>query len=145
MWPAIWGIQPRIVVIVLVLAAFVGLWIGGYLAALLIPAGTAVFLAAEESGADSGLARLVASPWLTGGLLAAASVCAVLGARLTGEPGSLLSHSLPQLLCFAIVARLIAAFLGEFRAAGRAEAAQAGDAAATRAGADAPQARPSAG
>jgi arabinofuranan 3-O-arabinosyltransferase len=144
-WSAIWGIRAATAVIALVLSAFAGLWIGGYLAALLIPAGTAVFLAAEESGAESGLARLLASPWLAGGLLAAASVCAVLGARLTGEPSSLLSHSLPQLLCFAIVARLIAAFLGDFRAADRTEAAQAGDAEGTRGGVDAPEARPSAG
>ena len=124
-WPAIWRIQAPIVVIVLVLAAFGGLWIGGYLAALLIPAGTAVFLAAEESGGESGVARLLASPWLAAGLLAAASVGAVLGSRLTGGASSLLSQSLPQLLCFAIVARLIAAFLGEFRAPDRTEAGEA--------------------
>jgi arabinofuranan 3-O-arabinosyltransferase len=123
--PAILGLQAPVAVIGLVLAAFVGLWIGGYTTALLIPAGTAVFLAAAESGSGSRFARLLASPWLVAGLLAAASVSAILGSRLTGGPGSLLEHSLPQLLCFAIVARLIAALLGEFRAADRTEAARA--------------------
>jgi hypothetical protein len=34
---------------------------------------------------------------------------------------------LPQLLCFAVVARLVAALLGEFRAADRPDAARAGE------------------
>jgi hypothetical protein len=101
----------------LALAAFAGLWIGGYPGALLIPAGTAVFLAAEGSAARSGFARLLASPWFAAGLLAAASVCVVLGSRLTGEASTLLALSVPQLLCFAVVARLTAALLGEFQPA----------------------------
>ena len=131
-WPAIWGIRAPVAVTGLVLVAFAGLWIGGYPAALLIPAGTALFLAAAESGTGSGFARLLASPWLAAGLLAAASVCVVLGSRLTGGPNALLSHSLPQLLCIAVVARLTAALLGDFRAADRTEAAQAGEAGETR-------------
>jgi hypothetical protein len=116
----------------LVLAAFAGLWIGGYPAALLIPAGTAVFLAAAQSSARSGFARWLASPWLAAGLLAAASVSVVLGSGHGGWAGALLLLSLPQLLCFAVVARLLAALLGEFRAAGRPEAAQARQAQARR-------------
>ena len=116
----------------LALAAFAGLWIGGYTAALLIPAATAAFLAAAESSDRSKFARLLASPWLAAGLLAAASVCVVLGSRLTGGAFTVLSLWLPQLLCFAVVARLAAALLGEFRAADRAEAAQAGAAEAAR-------------
>jgi arabinofuranan 3-O-arabinosyltransferase len=128
-WPVILGIQAPVALTGLVLAALAGLWIGGYPAALLIPAGTAVFLAAAASGSRSGVARLLASPWLMAGLLAAAAVCAIPGSRLAGGTGALLSLSLPQLLCFAIVARLTAAFLGEFRAADRTEAAQSGEAA----------------
>jgi arabinofuranan 3-O-arabinosyltransferase len=144
-WPAIWGIQASVAVAGLVLAAFVGLCIGGYPAAVLIPAGTAVFLTAAESSAGSGFARLLASPWLATGLLAAASVCAVLGSRLAGGAGSLLSHSLPQLLCFAVVARLTAALLGEFRAADRTEAAQAREAAEARRSGGSAEAQRSAG
>jgi hypothetical protein len=87
-----------------------------------------VFLAAEGSAARSGFARLLASPWFAAGLLAAASVCVVLGSRLTGEASTLLALSVPQLLCFAVVARLTAALLGEFQAADRTETAQAGEA-----------------
>jgi arabinofuranan 3-O-arabinosyltransferase len=121
--PAIWGIRTPAAVTGLVLAAFAGLWIGGYPAALLIPAGTAVFLAAAASSARSGFARLLASPWLAAGLLAAASVSVAVGSRLTGWAFTLLSVSLPQLLCFAVVARLAAALLDEFRAADRTQAA----------------------
>ena len=124
-WPAIWGIQTPVAVAGLALAAFAGLWIGGFSAALLIPAGTAVFLAAAQSSTRSEFARWLASPWLAAGLLAAASVCLALGSGLTGGAFTLLSLTLPQLLCFAVVARLIAALLGEFRAADRTEAAQA--------------------
>jgi arabinofuranan 3-O-arabinosyltransferase len=131
-WPSIWGIQAPVAAAGLVLAAFAGLWIGGYPAALVILAGTAVFLAAAEYGARSGFARSLASPWLAAGLLAAASACVVLASGLTGEARSLLALWLPQLLCFAVVARLIAALLGEFRAADAAEAAQAGEAAQAR-------------
>jgi arabinofuranan 3-O-arabinosyltransferase len=131
-WPAIWGIPAPVAVTGLVLAAFAGLWIGGYPAALLLPTGTAVFLAAAQSRAGSRVARLLASPWLAAGLLAAASVGVVLGTPLTGEARSLLLLSLPQLLCFVVVARLIAALLGEFRAADAAEPAPAGAAAEAR-------------
>jgi arabinofuranan 3-O-arabinosyltransferase len=128
-WPAVWGIQAPVAVTGLALSAFAGLWIGGYLAALLIPAGTAVFLAAAQSSTRSEFARRLASPWLAAGLLAAASVCVALGSRLTGGAFTVLALSLPQLLCFAVVARLAAALLGEFRADDRPEAAQAGQAA----------------
>jgi arabinofuranan 3-O-arabinosyltransferase len=124
--PAIWGIRIPVAVTGLVLAGFAGLWIGGYPAALLIAVGTAVFLAAAESAARSGFARLLASPWLAADLLAAASVGAALGWGHRGWAGALLLLSLPQLLCFAVVARLFAALLGEFRAADRPEAARAG-------------------
>jgi len=127
--PAIWGIRTPVAVTGLALAALAGLWIGGYPAALLIPAGTAVFLAAAQFRARSGFARLLASPWLAAGLLAAASVSVAVGPRLTGWALTLLSFSLPQLLCFAVVARLTAALLGEFPAADRTEAARAGEAA----------------
>ncbi len=143
-WPALWGIQAPVAVTGLVLAAFAGLWIGGFPAALLIPAGTAVFLAAAEYSARSGFARWLASPWLAAGLLAIASVGVVLGLGHTGWARTLLSLSLPQLLCFVVVARLAAALLGEFRAADRTDAAQAGQA-QTRWPAGSAQARRSAG
>jgi arabinofuranan 3-O-arabinosyltransferase len=130
--PAIWGIRAPVAVTGLVLAAFAGLWIGGFTAALLIPAGTAAFLAAAESSGRSGFARWLASPWLAAGLLTAASVGVALGWGHTGWAGTLLAVSLPQLLCFAVVARLAAALLGEFRAADRTEAGQAGRASARR-------------
>jgi len=130
--PTIWGIQIPVAVTGLLLAAFAGLWIGGIPAAVLIPAGTAVFLAATAARARSEFARLLASPWLAAGLLAAASVCVALGSPLTGWAFTLLSRSLPQLLCFAVVARLIAALLNEFPAADRTQAAQAGQAAQAR-------------
>jgi len=129
--PSIWGIRRPVAVTGLVLAALAGLWVGGYLAALLIPAGTAVFLAAARSRAGSGFARL-ASPWLAAGLLVAASASLALGSPLSGGPGTLLSLSLPQLLCLAVVARLIAALLGESRAADRTAAAQATEAVQAR-------------
>jgi hypothetical protein len=59
-------------------------------------------------------------------------VCVALGSPLTGWAFTLLSRSLPQLLCFAVVARLIAALLDEFPAADRTQAAQAGQAAPAR-------------
>jgi arabinofuranan 3-O-arabinosyltransferase len=127
-WPAIWGIPAPVAVTGLVLAALAGLWIGGYPGALLIPAGTAVFLAAAASGPRSGFARLLASPWLAAGLLAAASVGVALGSRLTSGAYTLLALTLPQLLCFAVVARLVAALLGEFGAADRPGAAPAREA-----------------
>ena len=129
--PAIWGIRRPVAVTGLVLAALAGLWVGGYLAALLVPAGTAVFLAAGQSRAGSRFARL-ASPWLAAGLLVAASACVAVGSPLSGGPGTLLSRSLPQLLCLAVVARLIAALLGESRAADRTGSAQAKEAAQAR-------------
>jgi hypothetical protein len=117
----------------LALAAFAGLWIGGFSAALLIPAGTAVFLAAAQSSTRSAFARWLASPWLAASLLAAASVCVALGSGLTGGAFTLLALTLPQLLCFAVVARLIAALLGEFRVAdAAAEAAQTPEAEAAQ-------------
>jgi arabinofuranan 3-O-arabinosyltransferase len=131
-WPVILGLQAPVAVTGLVLAAVAGLWIGGYLAALLIPVGTAVFLAAAQSRSGSELARLLVSPWLAAGLLAVASVCVVVGSRLTGAEYTLLARSLPQLLCFPVVARLAAALLDEFRADDRTDTAQAREAAEAR-------------
>jgi len=102
----------------LVLTAFLGLWTGGDAGALLLSAGTAVFVIASAHAANSELSRVLTSRWLVAGLLVAASVFAVLGTYVAGSAGfvNVLSGTFPELLCLAIIARLVAALLLTFAA-----------------------------
>jgi arabinofuranan 3-O-arabinosyltransferase len=123
-WPGHGGRRYAIFAAALLVTVFFGLWIGGYLGALLLPAATAVFLAASASGASSSVGGLLTSRWLVVGLLATASACAVLGTYTTSpEASALLSGSLPHLLSLAIVGRLAAALLTDFVDTGSSAAA----------------------
>ena len=93
--------------------AFYGLWVAGYPGIFLLPAVTAAFLTAPAFAPGSRLCTVLAGRWLVAGLLVAASGFVVLGEHLALGDGlsSLLSDTIPQLLCLAIVGRLAAALL----------------------------------
>ncbi|HXZ65628.1 MAG TPA: alpha-(1-_3)-arabinofuranosyltransferase family protein [Streptosporangiaceae bacterium] len=100
----------------LCLAVPLGLWIGGYPGAGLLPVLTLGFLAAIGYRARSGLARAAADPWLVAALLVVAACGDAAGNELYahGIGGVLLTALagvLPELCCLAAMARLIAALL----------------------------------
>ena len=100
----------------LCLAVLLGLWIGGYPGAGLLPVLTLGFLAAIGYRARSGLARAAADPWLVAALLVVAAGGDAAGNELYahGTGGVILtalSGVIPELCCLAAMARLIAALL----------------------------------
>lgn len=102
----------------LALTAFLGLWIGGSAGALLLPAGTAVFVWAAASSSAPGLGRLLISPWLVAVALVAACVFSVIGNHFATAAGTVavVSGSVPALFCLAIIARVAAGLMLEFGA-----------------------------
>jgi len=97
-----------------VAVSLIGLWLGGYPGALLLPPATAAFIAASAVGARSPVLRFVGSSWLVTGLLAAAALTGAVGTELrnaahSGPAVRALWDTCPQVLCLIIVARLIAA------------------------------------
>jgi arabinofuranan 3-O-arabinosyltransferase len=91
-----------------------GLWIGGYLGAILLPASMVVFVVAIALRKTTRMARVMAHPAVVAVLLLAASASQALGNHLsqtTGAGGAVLSSSstIPELLCLVIVGRMAAA------------------------------------
>ncbi len=99
----------------LIASALGGLWIGGYPGALLLPLTAGLFMTAAAFRRSSWPSRVLWSPWLAAVLLVAAAVAGALGGHLTGAGeynlAVALSGTIPQVLCIAIVGRLIAALL----------------------------------
>lgn len=98
------------------LAVLLGLWIGGYPGAGLLPALSLGFLVAITRRENSRLARAVANPLVIAALLVIAACGDAVGNELWthGIGGALLiavSGVLPELCCLAVVGRLIAALL----------------------------------
>jgi len=98
------------------LAALLGLWTGGYVGSVLLPAMTVGFLMALSRRRLSRLARVVAEPWLIGALLAIAAVGGAVGNELFahgigGAPLVALGGVIPELACLGIVGRVIVAVL----------------------------------
>jgi arabinofuranan 3-O-arabinosyltransferase len=96
------------------LAGLLGLWTGGYVGMILLPAMTLGFLVAVAW--RSRLARVLAEPWLVFGILAVAAVCGAVSNELYahgigGAPLVVLGGVVPELACLAIVGRVIAAVL----------------------------------
>jgi hypothetical protein len=103
---------------VLCLTCFLGLWVGGYLGAALLPVVTLAFTTALTVRARSRFARWLTEPFVTGGLMVVAAASAAAGGELFQHAGSgslirMLSDIVPQLACLVIVGRLAAAVLSE--------------------------------
>jgi hypothetical protein len=97
------------------LAGLVGLWTGGYVGAILLPAMTFGFLAAARRP-HSRLARVVCEPLLIAALLVIAAACGAVGNELFthgigGAPLVAFGGVIPELACLAIAGRVIAAVL----------------------------------
>jgi hypothetical protein len=93
--------------------ALVGLWLGGYPGALILPLTSAAFLAVLALSGKSRLARLASTPWLVLLVLLAASAADAFGVHLrtAGHTGGLvvaLANTTPQVLCLIAIGRLIA-------------------------------------
>jgi arabinofuranan 3-O-arabinosyltransferase len=98
------------------LTVLLGLWIGGYPGAGLLPVLALGFLAAIARRESSGLARVAAAPWVITALLVLAACCAAAGNELWthGVGGAMLtalSGVIPVLCCLAVAGRLVAALL----------------------------------
>ncbi len=111
-------------VVVLAALAGVGLWLGGYPGAVLLPLATSVFLVAASGLLPSGgrLGRLVRveyelpRPWFLAGLVLAAAVSGVAGQLLASReaPGlvvATLQNGIPQTLLIIVIGRLAAALI----------------------------------
>ncbi len=117
------GRWRRLVAVVLLpFASFVllcaaGLWLGGYPAAIGLPAVTGIFaLALARSGRGRAWLEL-SRPWIPFALLVAAAGCVAAGELLTAASASSamagqLESTWPQVICLVIVARLAAALIG---------------------------------
>jgi arabinofuranan 3-O-arabinosyltransferase len=93
-----------------------GLWLGGYLGAVILTTSAGVFIAAGRYRRRHRLWLELCRPWLAAGLLLAAAVSGVAGERLlaTGASGPLvtaLTSTVPQVICLVIVGRLAAALV----------------------------------
>jgi arabinofuranan 3-O-arabinosyltransferase len=91
-----------------------GLWIGGYLGAILLPASMVVFVVAIALRKTMRMARVMAHPAVVAVLLLTASASQALGSHLSqtsANGGAVLSSSstIPELLCLIIVGRMAAA------------------------------------
>jgi arabinofuranan 3-O-arabinosyltransferase len=95
-----------------------GLWVGGYPGAALLPALTIAFLAAMARREESGLARAAADPWVITVLLAVAACCGAVGNQLFthgigGAPLTAVAGLTPELCCLVVVGRLAAALMAD--------------------------------
>jgi arabinofuranan 3-O-arabinosyltransferase len=100
----------------LCLTCLLGLWVGGYVGAVLLPLLTLGFGVALGLRRSSNLAQRLTEPLVTAGLLVAAAVSHAVGVLLTyhADSGNLvkvLSDTIPQLACLVIIGRLAAALL----------------------------------
>jgi arabinofuranan 3-O-arabinosyltransferase len=92
-----------------------GLWIGGYLGAILLPASMVVFVVAIALRKTTRIARVLAHPAVVAVLLLAASASQALGNHLSQTSGAgggavvSSSSTIPELLCMVIVGRMAAA------------------------------------
>jgi arabinofuranan 3-O-arabinosyltransferase len=121
-WPAGRGLAGRLAVGALSAAAlcslsFVGLWLGGYPGAAVVPAATALFIVAERRQATARSWRLLASRWLLPLLLVAGALggAIALAAQQWGSTSGLADYwwdKGPQLAGLIIVARLAAVLVG---------------------------------
>jgi arabinofuranan 3-O-arabinosyltransferase len=98
--------------------SLLGLWLGGYPGALILPVATGMFVAAIAFRQRSTIWRFSSSIWLVPGLLMAAAATEAAGIQLrdAGHAGPLvraLWGTYPQVLCLVVVARLIAAFVAK--------------------------------
>ena len=98
------------------LTCLLGLWVGGYLGAVLLPILTLGFGMALRRRQSSRVARRLTEPLVTAGLLVAAAVSHAVGVQFTYHAGAgnlvrVLSAMIPQLACLVIVGRLAAALL----------------------------------
>jgi arabinofuranan 3-O-arabinosyltransferase len=101
---------------VLCLTCVLGLWVGGYLGAVLLPVLTLGFGVGLALAARSRVARQLTEPLVIVGLMLAAAASAAAGEQLALHAGSgnlvhVLSDLVPQLACLVIVGRLAAALL----------------------------------
>ncbi len=97
--------------------AFLGLWLGGYPGAALLPAATVAFALAVRYAGRTRLCRLLSSRWLLPVMLIAAAVGGALAIVLqdsgnTGRIADVLWDKGPQVAGLLIVARLIAELVG---------------------------------
>lgn len=100
----------------LCLTGLVGVWTGGYPAAVGLPVLTLGFVLALAWQSRSRLARAAAEPWLAAALLLVAAGCAAAGHLLAehavaGSVLTVLSATAPQVACLVIVARIAAAVM----------------------------------
>jgi len=89
-----------------------GLLLGGYAGAVLLPVATVLFAAPAPR------LRILASPWVLAGLLAAAAVSGAVGEHLllSGDSGAVVSapaNAIPQVICLIVIAGLAAALIRE--------------------------------
>jgi multisubunit Na+/H+ antiporter MnhB subunit len=100
----------------------VGLWLGGYPGAVILPVATLAFLMAtgyRGSPSPSGLRRFwleLLRPRALAALLLLASVCSAVGEHLvqagtSGLATTALVNAIPQVICLIIVGRLVAALI----------------------------------
>jgi arabinofuranan 3-O-arabinosyltransferase len=87
-----------------------GLWLGGYPGAVILPAAAGVFLAVRRGS------RGLPGPWLTAGLLLAASAAGAIGQYLImgGDSGPVtlwLADGIPQIICLLIIGQLAVALI----------------------------------
>ncbi|GLY91456.1 coagulation factor 5/8 type [Actinoallomurus iriomotensis] len=87
-------------------SAAIGLWSGGVVG-VCVAAGAAAFVWTPRRWRAWPL-----SPWAAGGVLLAASVVALAGARMDGPHAEVFAELLPRLLCLAVVARLAVGLSG---------------------------------
>jgi len=102
--------------LIVLAAGLLGLWTGGYVGAVLLPAMTYGFIWSISRRSRSRLAGVLAEPWLIAALLVVAAVsgaaCDELFAHgAWGAPLVALGGVIPELACLAIVGRIIAALL----------------------------------
>jgi hypothetical protein len=109
--------RSRVALVVgLCLTCLLGLWVGGYVGAVLLPLLTLGFGVALGLRHSSRVARRLTEPLVTAGLLVVAAASHAVGVQLTYLAGAgnlvkVLAGMIPQLACLVIVGRLAAALL----------------------------------
>ena len=93
-----------------------GVWLGGYPGALILAGTTGLFAAAFRYRHRHRVWLGLATPWVVSGLLLAAAAYGAAGERLLLAGGSgrlmaVLTSAAPQIICLAVVGRLVAALI----------------------------------